>query len=65
MNIVLNGTSYQTDSDDLYGLIIEKKLDPSTVVIEYNGRIIRKEFWKDHRISENDTIEILNFVGGG
>lgn len=65
MKIILNGISFSTQSDSIYGLITEKGLNPSTVVVEYNGRVLKKEFWKEQRMSENDSIEILNFVGGG
>ncbi|MDD3045705.1 MAG: sulfur carrier protein ThiS [Candidatus Delongbacteria bacterium] len=65
MRIILNGISYTTDSENIFGLITEKGLNPSTVVVEYNGRVLKKEFWKDQNIAENDRIEILNFVGGG
>lgn len=65
MNIILNGISFTTRSESIYRLITEKGLNPSTVVVEYNGRVLKKEFWKDQLIEENDRIEILNFVGGG
>jgi sulfur carrier protein len=65
MEIILNGISYRTDSENIFGLINEKGLNPSTVVVEYNGKVLKKEFWKEQSIAENDRIEILNFVGGG
>ncbi len=42
-----------------------KKIDPATVVIEYNLNIIRQEEWSSIIIKENDNLEILRFVGGG
>ncbi len=65
MEIILNGISYTTLSENLYGLICEKKLEPSGVIVEMNGRIVRKGRWEEEKISEGDKIEILNFVGGG
>lgn len=65
MEIILNGISYTTNSENLYDLINEKKLNPLTVVVEMNRKIIRKEFWRSQEISDGDVIEILNFVGGG
>lgn len=65
MRIILNAISYTTDSENIFGLITEKGLNPSTVVVEYNGRVLKKEFWKEQSIEENDRMEILNFVGGG
>ncbi len=65
MEIILNGISYRTNSESIFGLITEKGLNPSTVVVEFNGSVLKKEFWKDQTIAENDRIEVLNFVGGG
>jgi sulfur carrier protein len=65
MKIILNGITYTTDSENIFGLITEKGLNPSTVVVEYNAKVIKKDFWKQQKLNENDRIEILNFVGGG
>ena len=65
MKVFLNGMFYTTDSENIYELISEKGLKHSTVVIEYNGKVLKKKYWEEQKIAENDRIEILNFVGGG
>jgi thiamine biosynthesis protein ThiS len=35
------------------------------IVVEYNGEIIPKESLQEIKILDGDTIEVLNFVGGG
>lgn len=35
------------------------------VIAEINGDIIRPPQWDEVMIKEGDTIELLNFVGGG
>lgn len=37
----------------------------SAVVIERNGAIVPQSEWERLTLSENDTLEILRFVGGG
>ena len=46
-------------------LIAFKKLCPANIVVEHNLLIIPAEKWPGTRLRENDTIEIVSFVGGG
>jgi sulfur carrier protein len=46
-------------------LIAQRKLRPETVVVEYNGAILAPDKWEMTVLEENDTLEILSFVGGG
>ncbi len=38
---------------------------PELVAIELNGNILPKSKYETYVISENDTLEIVTFVGGG
>ena len=40
-------------------------LNENRVVIELNGKIIVKEEFNKVNLNENDTIEVISFVGGG
>ena len=40
-------------------------LNENRVVIELNGKIIIKEEFNKVNLNENDTIEVISFVGGG
>ncbi len=65
MKIVLNGSVVETDQTDLLALVHERGLAPSSLVIEHNLVVIKHEDWAATPVGEGDTIELLNFVGGG
>jgi sulfur carrier protein len=46
-------------------LISQRKIRPETVVVEHNGAILARDRWETTMLKENDTVEILSFVGGG
>lgn len=66
MNIYLNGKANDVpDGLTLSGLIAQKRLDPETIIVEHNYKLVRKERWDGTVLKENDRIEILRFVEGG
>jgi len=65
IDLIVNGIPEKTSSMNIYELIIQKDLSPDTVVIELNGKIVKKTNWAETELDHNDKIEILNFVGGG
>jgi thiamine biosynthesis protein ThiS len=40
-------------------------LDPRTVVVELNRRIVRRPALDDTTLADGDTVELVHFVGGG
>jgi sulfur carrier protein len=42
-----------------------KKIDPAVAVVEINGSIVKRENFRTAVFNDNDTVEILRFVGGG
>lgn len=40
-------------------------LDPRTVVVELNRRIVRRPQLGDTPLAEGDAVELVHFVGGG
>ena len=40
-------------------------LDPRTVVVEVNRKIVRRAQLGDTPLSDGDAIELVHFVGGG
>ncbi|OGS37623.1 MAG: thiamine biosynthesis protein ThiS [Elusimicrobia bacterium RIFOXYB2_FULL_49_7] len=66
MNILLNGaTRFAPDNATLLRILTDYKIKPDTVAVEYNGRILPKDDFDKTNLSDNDTVEILHFVGGG
>jgi sulfur carrier protein len=66
MVVVINGKQEElTESISIGAFLVRKKLDFDTVVIEHNRRIINKEDFHKFVMKENDSLEVLQFVGGG
>lgn len=66
MKVLLNGREEIVhEAATLAGLIAAKKLDPATIIVEYNHDLVQREAWDGLLLQENDRIEILRFVGGG
>lgn len=43
----------------------ENGYNTTFIAIEVNGRILPKNEYNTYNISDNDIIEVVNFVGGG
>ena len=65
MKIHLNGENHRVKAETLMELVLEKGFNPESLIAEVNGGVIPQEHWKKTLIREQDTIELLNFVGGG
>ena len=66
MVITLNGDRYELDQPlSVTDLLARLDIDPRRVAIEHNLTIIRRHTFTDVMVKEGDTVEIVNFVGGG
>ena len=65
MQITVNGNTEIIQPCRLGDLVQSKGLNAETLVVEYNQRIIKRAHWNEIELQENDTLELLNFVGGG
>ncbi len=66
MIIKINGKSETLEKNlNLAELVATKALVPEAVVLEHNFRIVPKDEWRTVTLEENDTVEIVSFVGGG
>ena len=65
MQIRINGKREMTSVRTLAELVDAKQLDPSGLVVEHNGVIIKQAQWDGIELQAADTIELLSFVGGG
>lgn len=66
MNIVLNGEEINiADSLSILGLIDLYELAASKVAVERNLEIVPKSAYVTTMLKENDTVEIVHFIGGG
>ena len=66
ITITVNGKQVTIKKNSrISDFLVLKKLSPDRVVIEYNLDIIDKDSLGDTTLKENDTLEILQIVGGG
>lgn len=64
--VIVNGTSRRVGAPaTLRSLLDELDLDPRTVVVEHNRRIVRRDDLGAAAVAEGDQVEIVHFVGGG
>ena len=64
--IQLNGESYVVCGDArLVPFIQSLKLRPGRVAVEINHEVVPKANWAATVLRAGDTVEIVNFVGGG
>jgi thiamine biosynthesis protein ThiS len=66
VTITLNGERYELDSRmTVAELLIRLEIDPRRVAVEHNLEILKRPRFADVVVSEGDSVEIVNFVGGG
>jgi sulfur carrier protein len=66
ITITCNGLSLSLENGSTIGTLLSvKKIDPSSVVVELNKDILQKEKIVSTVLKNNDSVEILHFVGGG
>jgi thiamine biosynthesis protein ThiS len=64
--ITLNGERFEIDRPkSVKALLTELDIDPRRVAVEHNREIIRRQTFGEVVVSDGDTLEIVNFVGGG
>jgi len=66
MNIIVNGESQSLQSDASLGqLLVMLGLDGKRIAVEVNRDIVPRSDYDSFKLSDNDTIEIVNAIGGG
>ncbi len=65
MKLRINGKETEHNAVTLDQLITELQLSKESLIVEHNAQIVKQQEWKKTPLQENDTIELLNFVGGG
>jgi thiamine biosynthesis protein ThiS len=66
VTITLNGEPFELDNPmSVSALLAQLDIDSRRVAVEHNLNIIKRQTYSDVLIGEGDTVEIVNFVGGG
>jgi sulfur carrier protein len=64
--ITLNGERFELEQPvSVTDLLMRLEIDPRRVAIEHNLTILRRHTFPEVIVKEGDTVEIVNFVGGG
>jgi thiamine biosynthesis protein ThiS len=66
LEIIVNGEPRRLPSPATASDLLQHLgLDPRTVVVELNRRIVRRPQLADTALSDGDAVELVHFVGGG
>jgi thiamine biosynthesis protein ThiS len=66
MTIRLNGERFElTVPMTIDALLASLEIDPRRVAVEHNLSILRRHRFPEVVVGDGDSIEIVNFVGGG
>jgi sulfur carrier protein len=66
MKITINGEKREIPEEmDLGGLLELLSMPTERVAVELNRRVVKRSEWTAEKVSEDDRIEIIHFVGGG
>ncbi|MEE8329980.1 MAG: sulfur carrier protein ThiS [Thermodesulfovibrionia bacterium] len=66
MKLKLNGAlSEFQDGTTVAGLLKNLQIEPARVAVEVNLEIVKKKDFHKRMLKEEDSVEIVNFVGGG
>ena len=66
MKITLNGESFEIPVRlSVTSLLARLDIDPRRVAVEHNLAVVKRAAFDDTMIADGDSVEIVNFVGGG
>jgi len=66
MNVKVNGeTKSLSERITVHDMLLGLGIDPRSVVVERNLRIIPRSELANEFVEEGDTVEIIRLVGGG
>ena len=65
MHLVITGQDQDIICTTLAELVSALKLDAQRLVAEVNGTIVARENFGQTVLKDNDSLELVHFVGGG
>jgi thiamine biosynthesis protein ThiS len=66
VRITLNGEPHDLERQvTVAELLARLDIDPRRVAVEHNLEILKRHRFADVTVDDGDTVEIVNFVGGG
>ncbi|MBN1410732.1 MAG: sulfur carrier protein ThiS [Spirochaetales bacterium] len=66
MTITINGEKREiTETLTVMKLLQELKLNPDVTIVEQNAEIVSRADYETRAVNENDSLELLRYMGGG
>lgn len=66
MYVQVNGKVTEVNPETtIADFLVQKRLRPEAVVVEYNQEIAPRERWKEIILTPADRLQVVSFVGGG
>ncbi len=65
MELVINGSARAGNFSCVRQVLEQDGIDPNTVVVELNGKILPAAEYDSRKLNEGDVLEIVQFVAGG
>ena len=63
--VKINGTEYDIAGKTLAEYLETTSYDPKRIAVERNGEIVPKAEYGKTVLYDEDTVEVVSFVGGG
>ena len=63
--VKINGTEYDAASKTIAEYLETTDYNPLRIAVERNGEIVPKATYAETVLQDGDSVEIVNFVGGG
>ncbi|MEQ9144571.1 MAG: sulfur carrier protein ThiS [Parvibaculaceae bacterium] len=66
MTLTINGERHTFDGPlTIAGLLVKLGLDPQKLAVEHNLEIVPRSTYAEVNVKDGDTLELVQFVGGG
>jgi thiamine biosynthesis protein ThiS len=66
LRITLNGDSFEVAGPmTVSQLLARLEIDPRRVAVEHNLTVLKRAAFDTTQVIDGDSVEIVNFVGGG
>lgn len=66
MKCIINGDNFTFDRAlSIQEVIQELDLDETRMIVEHNEQLIQREQFSKYKVTDDDHLELLEFVGGG
>ena len=63
--VKVNGENLELDGTKLSDFLKSANYDMSKIAVEINGQIVPKVNYGETILKDQDTVEVVSFVGGG